>query len=292
VARLSDRLPENVGGEFFVDSTCIDCDTCRQIAPEVFAESKRAGMSYVHAQPQTADSTRRALMALVACPTASIGTERKHDVRGAAAAFPERVEGSVFYCGFCSEASFGASSYLVVRQGGNVLVDSPRFSRQLLTRIEALGGARWMFLSHQDDVADHRQWAKALGCERVLHEADQGSRTSDVERVIEGEAKVALAEDLTVVPVPGHTRGSLALLHGDFCFSGDHLWGRSDGNGLSASRSVCWYSWPEQTKSVEKLEGYAFRWVLPGHGRRFRTESPAAMQAALHELTARMRGRG
>ena len=27
------RLEENVAGEFFVDSTCIDCDTCRQLAP-------------------------------------------------------------------------------------------------------------------------------------------------------------------------------------------------------------------------------------------------------------------
>ena len=26
----------NVDGEFFVDSTCIDCDACRQIAPAVF----------------------------------------------------------------------------------------------------------------------------------------------------------------------------------------------------------------------------------------------------------------
>jgi hypothetical protein len=30
------RLPENVEGSFFVDSTCIDCDTCRQIAPATF----------------------------------------------------------------------------------------------------------------------------------------------------------------------------------------------------------------------------------------------------------------
>ena len=32
------RVPENAPGDFFVDSTCIDCDTCRQIAPRVFGE--------------------------------------------------------------------------------------------------------------------------------------------------------------------------------------------------------------------------------------------------------------
>src|SRR5689334_12470143 len=33
---MADRMravPENVEGPLFVDSTCIDCDTCRQIAP-------------------------------------------------------------------------------------------------------------------------------------------------------------------------------------------------------------------------------------------------------------------
>src|SRR5258708_37881214 len=36
MAQIAQRLPENVQGEFFVDSTCIDCDACRQIAPASF----------------------------------------------------------------------------------------------------------------------------------------------------------------------------------------------------------------------------------------------------------------
>ena len=39
---MADRahsLPENAEGPFFVDSTCIDCDTCRQIAPATFGET-------------------------------------------------------------------------------------------------------------------------------------------------------------------------------------------------------------------------------------------------------------
>jgi ferredoxin len=42
-------VPENVPGDFFVDSTCIDCDACRQIAPAVFGEA--AETSFVKAQP-------------------------------------------------------------------------------------------------------------------------------------------------------------------------------------------------------------------------------------------------
>jgi len=57
------RVPENVPGDFFVDSTCIDCDACRQIAPAVFGEA--AETSFVKAQPVASADRRRALQALL-----------------------------------------------------------------------------------------------------------------------------------------------------------------------------------------------------------------------------------
>ena len=47
MANPKKRVPQNVPGDFFVDSTCIDCDTCRQIAPRVFGEAP--GASFVTA---------------------------------------------------------------------------------------------------------------------------------------------------------------------------------------------------------------------------------------------------
>jgi ferredoxin len=32
------RLPQNIAGDFFVDDSRIDCDTCRQIAPAHFRD--------------------------------------------------------------------------------------------------------------------------------------------------------------------------------------------------------------------------------------------------------------
>src|SRR6478752_2054091 len=32
------RLDSNVAGNFFVDATCINCDACRQLAPDSFEE--------------------------------------------------------------------------------------------------------------------------------------------------------------------------------------------------------------------------------------------------------------
>ena len=67
MANINKRVAENVPGDFFVDSTCIDCDACRQIAPAVFGEGRET--SFVKWQPKTAAERREALRALLACPT-------------------------------------------------------------------------------------------------------------------------------------------------------------------------------------------------------------------------------
>jgi glyoxylase-like metal-dependent hydrolase (beta-lactamase superfamily II)/ferredoxin len=289
MARLAHKLPQNAPGEFFVDASCIDCETCRQVAPAVFARSPEAGQSVVSAQPHDDAALERASMALVACPTASIGTVHKLDVRRAARAFPEPLAPDVFYCGYASEASYGASSYFLRRPDGNVLVDSPRAATPLVTRLRELGGARWMFLTHRDDVADHARFHQQLGCERILHADDVSGRTREVEHQIEGTAPHALAPDLLALPVPGHTRGSTALLfRGTYLFTGDHLWADEDDGRLGMGRSVCWYSWPEQVRSLERLLDYDFTWVLPGHGRPFHAASPGDMRGAIRRLLAEL----
>ena len=309
MARLSERLVENVTGEFFVDSTCIDCGICRWVAPASFSRSAGNGLSYVRRQPADDADRKRALMALVACPTASIGTDPQADASEGVAAFPERLapggggarDGSgsvasgadldISFCGFASPDSYGAASWLIRREGGNVLVDSPRAAAPLLRRFAALGGLRWMFLTHRDDVADHEKIRARFGCERILHARDVGPATASIERRIEGDDPVALADDLTVIPVPGHTRGSSALLYEDrVLFSGDHLWYDLEDHRLDASRSVCWYSWPHQIRSMERLLDFRFEWVLPGHGDPWRAPSAAAMREELERLVARMKG--
>jgi len=285
MARLLDRYPENVPGDFYVDSSCIDCGVCRTIAPKTFTDG--GGYSVVAAQPSLPADVHRAVMALVACPTSAIGTlERRltRETRQAEHAFPEPLGDGIYFCGFASASSYGASSYLIVRPEGNVLVDSPRAARPLLDAIEALGGVRTMFLTHRDDVADHAKFHARFGCERVIAAADMTSATRDIERRLDGDAPVRLADDLLVVPTPGHTRGSATLLFREHAlFTGDHLFATDDGR-LYASRRVCWWSWAEQVRSVERLLAHRFEWVLPGHGSWFRAPSHDAMRGALREL--------
>ncbi len=290
MASLAERLPDNQPGPFFVDRTCIDCDACRRIAPTVFAEA--ADHSFVARQPRDHGERGRAMMALVACPTGSIGVSPRADARAAIAAFPESVDENVAFCGFTSRDSFGAWSYLVERPEGNVLVDSPRAVPRLLSEFERRGGLSTLFLTHKDDVADHAAFRRRFGCERVLHEADRTAGTADVERFLAGEDPVRLADDLVAIPTPGHTRGHAVLLYRDkYLFTGDHLAWSSRRKGLVAFRDACWYSWKEQTRSMERLLDFRFAWVLPGHGAWHRADSADAMRRELESCVRWMRSR-
>ncbi len=289
------RLPENIPGDFFVDSTCIDCDACRQVAPETFSDSGEA--SIVYRQPLSEIETKRALMALVACPTASIGTTEHHDARIGIEAFPSRITGNIYFCGFTAESSFGAWSYLIVRpqsEGGNILIDSPRFATQLVRKIESMGGVSTMFLTHRDDVADHRRFAERFKCDRVMH-VDDGAARLGIERVLQGADACRLDQDLLAIPVPGHTRGHVVLLYRHkFLFTGDHLAWSPQRETLTAFRNACWFSWEEQTRSMQKLlDNYSewdFEWVLPGHGRIHR-DSSENMRAHLERCIEWMKTR-
>jgi glyoxylase-like metal-dependent hydrolase (beta-lactamase superfamily II)/ferredoxin len=286
MANFGKRVAENLPGDFFVDSTCIDCDTCRQLAPQVFGEA--ADTAFVHAQPQSSDERREALRALVSCPTGSIGCLSANDVKPIMAEFPLVVEEPVYYCGFNSPKSYGGNSYFLRRPSGNWLIDSPKFLPQLVKRFEALGGIGNIFLTHRDDVADADKYAAHFGARRVIHRAELHSQP-DAELVLDGDQPQSLAPGLLAIPTPGHTAGHLALLVDDrFLFTGDHLdYDRAE-HRLAASRDYCWYSWPQQIESIEKLADYTFEWVLPGHGQRVKLPA-AEMRRELIALAARMR---
>ena len=74
-------------------------------------------------------------------------------------------------------------------QGGNVLIDSPRFATQLVRKIDEMGGVRRMFLTHKDDVADHDRFAARFNCERIMH-ADDGAQRLGSETVVRGEGAI------------------------------------------------------------------------------------------------------
>jgi glyoxylase-like metal-dependent hydrolase (beta-lactamase superfamily II)/ferredoxin len=276
------RLDTNVQGNFFVDATCINCDTCRQLAPDSFQEVGE--YSAVVIQPVGDEGLHRAYQALLACPVGSIGTQRSDKTRlqQAMSSFPLLIEGGVFYCGFNSEKSFGANSYFIRHSDGNWLVDSPRYVKHLVDALERMGGLRYIVLTHEDDVADAARYAARFGATRIIHRAD-AEAMPDAEWIVDGSNSIPLAPQFTLIPVPGHTPGSSALLYDQrFLFTGDHLWWDPKTRSLQAPQRLVWRS-RAMVQSLEKLLGDQFEWVLPGHGDRIKL-TPEEMRHQLRFL--------
>ncbi len=287
MANPGKRVPENVPGDFFVDSTCINCDACRQIAPVVFGEA--AESSFVKGQPGSSTDRRQALRALLACPTGSIGCLGGDDVKAVMKDFPLVVEEPVYYCGYNSPKSYGGNSYFVRHSAGNWLIDSPKYVAPLVRQLEALGGIAHIFLTHRDDVADAERYAEHFQSRRIIHSEELSSQP-DAEVVLEGAGPWELAPGFVAIATPGHTKGHCVLLFQDrFLFTGDHLdWDR-DQRQLSAFEDYCWYSWPCQAESMRRLADYRFEWVLPGHGQRVHLPADE-MREQIQRLAKTMRG--
>ena len=276
MADLKKKRAENIEGEFWVDSTCIDCDTCRWMAPDVFGRSGE--MSAVQQQPTRPDLRRQSMEALLSCPTQSIGmSPPSKELAKIRKSFPQLLSDDIYYNGFHDSKSYGASSYFIRHPDGNILVDVPRFDPVLISRLEEMGGVKHLFMTHKDDVGDHQRFVDHFGCTRILHASECVGELSVVEQPIEGFGAKPFLDHGTFIPTPGHTEGSMCLLWRDTLFTGDHLaWSVRLGH-LYAFKNHCWSSWDVLVESMASLRAYDFRRVLPGHGRRWERESVEAM---------------
>nr|GMD69962.1 putative metallo-beta-lactamase family protein [Ipomoea batatas] len=131
-----------------------------------------------------------------------------------------------------------------------------------------IGGARYMFLTHRDDVADHEKWSSQLGCERIIHSDEVNTSTAGVEIKLEGTGPWSLGDDFALVRTPGHTTGSVCLFYKPLkaLFTGDHL--AMTESGLTIIEKYNHHSVSKQYESVRSLLELDFEWILPGHGRR------------------------
>jgi ferredoxin len=75
MADKEDINPENVKGTFYVDSQWIDCDLCRETAPNNFQREEDEGYSYVYKQPENDEEREQCVEAMDGCPVEAIGDD-------------------------------------------------------------------------------------------------------------------------------------------------------------------------------------------------------------------------
>ncbi len=266
MARLQDRHPAGAPGPWFVDTRCIDCDAARQVAPGLIGRNPGDGVSVFVRQPSTPEELEMAWRAVDVCPTRSVG--HVTDRRPPQLPFPQDLGDGVYRLGHNARSSFGAHSYLAVRPGGNLMIDAPRWTRDVVGPVEELGGVTHVLLSHQDDVADAERYAAHFGARVWIH-GDDARAAPFATDLLTGTDATELTDGVLALPVPGHTKGSvLYLVDGHLLFTGDSLSWNPRRETLHAFRDACWYSWAEQINSLDRLAASNVRFdrIFAGHG--------------------------
>lgn len=75
MASRDEQHPENVPGTYYVDEQCIDCDLCREEAPNNFTRQEEEGYSYVFKQPENDEEMAECQTAMENCPVEAIGND-------------------------------------------------------------------------------------------------------------------------------------------------------------------------------------------------------------------------
>lgn len=73
MADIENKVEQNVDGTFYVDEQCIDCDLCREVAPNNFKRYDEGGHSYVYKQPDNELESKECSDAMESCPVEAIG---------------------------------------------------------------------------------------------------------------------------------------------------------------------------------------------------------------------------
>ena len=71
----NERVKENAAGSYYVDSSCIDGDVCRDTAPDNFMRCDEHNYSFVYKQPQNEEEKALCEEALLCCPVEAIGND-------------------------------------------------------------------------------------------------------------------------------------------------------------------------------------------------------------------------
>jgi len=271
MAKYSMTNKNNVEGNFFVDTRCIGCNTCVRLAPEIFTLEN--DLSYVKEQPLNEEQTFKSILAILSCPVFSIGMKKdKQKIKEVANTLPLHLENDIYFCSFNSQKSYGANSYFIKREKGNILIDSPRFNARLVKDIERLGGIAYIYLTHKDDIADYKKFKEHFAARVIFHEDDFNDKIESADITLKGNEVYELDEDIKIIPQRGHTKGHTVLLYQNhYLFSGDNLAYDSKRDALVAFKYYCWYDWELQLDSLKQLLDFEFSHILPGHGEEYKS---------------------
>ena len=75
MADADNKYEDNATGKFYVDEECIDCDLCRETAPNNFTRNDDGGYPFVTMQPESEEEEELCREAMEGCPVEAIGDD-------------------------------------------------------------------------------------------------------------------------------------------------------------------------------------------------------------------------
>tara|TARA_Y100000588_G_C13691255_1_gene684533 strand:- start:33 stop:314 length:282 start_codon:yes stop_codon:yes gene_type:complete len=75
MADIDNKYEDNAKGKYYVDEECIDCDLCRETAPNCFTRNDDGGYSFVTSQPDNEEDEELCREAMEGCPVEAIGDD-------------------------------------------------------------------------------------------------------------------------------------------------------------------------------------------------------------------------
>jgi glyoxylase-like metal-dependent hydrolase (beta-lactamase superfamily II) len=209
------------------------------------------------------------------CPSPQ---QPSHTTKPPRAVFPNEVpSGSSLQSDFAQESIFafppnrdtlGGTSYFIVRNEGNILIDCPALDQTNQDFLAAHGGVRWLFLTHRGAIGKTAEIQQTLGCEVLMQEQEA--------YLLPGLTVTTFSQEFTldaavqVIWTPGHSPGSSCLYYsglGGLLFSGRHLVPNEKGKPVPL-RTAKTFHWPRQIKSLqfllERFTPETLRYICPG----------------------------
>ncbi|MDZ8187346.1 MAG: MBL fold metallo-hydrolase [Nostoc sp. ChiSLP02] len=164
--------------------------------------------------------------------------------------------------------TLGGTSYFIVRNESNILIDCPALDQTNQDFIAAHGGVDWLFLTHRGAIGKTAEIQQIFACKVLIQEQEA--------YLLPGLTVTSFSQEFTLdgqiqtIWTPGHSPGSSCLYYselGGILFSGRHLLPNQQGQPVPL-RTAKTFHWPRQINSLrlllERFTPETLQYICPG----------------------------
>ncbi|GAB1545080.1 MBL fold metallo-hydrolase [Scytonema sp. NUACC21] len=164
--------------------------------------------------------------------------------------------------------TLGGTSYFIVRNEGNILIDCPAIDQTNQDFLHLHGGVRYLFLTHRGAIGKTQEIQKIFNCEILIQE--QEAYLLPGLTVTTFTQEFTLNSTLQLIWTPGHSPGSSCAYYtgrGGVLFSGRHLIPNQYGDPMPLRQNKTFH-WFRQVRStqllLERFTKETLQYICPG----------------------------